>query len=130
MTPRERLAIVGLDGKLEWEIKVGAIHDAHILPNGHILTQPGCTQIVEVMPDKRTVREYDAAKMNGNEGKKGEVHAFQRLANGNTLIGNCHAGPENSQFIEITPKKKVVWTFKDFTNFGNSMPVQMVLGAK
>ena len=276
----QRLAIVAADGSLEWELKVGAIHDAHILPNGNILTQQGWTKIVEVTPEKKTVWEYDAAKSNGNDGKKVEVHAFQRLAdgatmiaesgpariievdkdgkllrevklkvtnpsthsdtrlvrkiasgnylvahesdgfvreydakgavvweyevplfgkerkgghgpeafgnslfsamrlangntligagnghsvlevtpakeivwkveqndlpgitlawvtrverlpNGNTLIGNCHAGPENPQFIEVTPEKKVVWTFKDFTNFGNSMPVQAALGAK
>ena len=276
----QRLAIVAADGSLEWELKVGAIHDAHILPNGNILTQQGWTRIVEVTPEKKTVWEYDAAKSNGNDGKKVEVHAFQRLAdgatmiaesgpariievdkdgkllrevklkvtnpsthsdtrlvrkiasgnylvahesdgfvreydakgavvweyevplfgkerkgghgpeafgnslfsamrlpngntligggnghcvlevtpakeivwkveqndlpgitlawvtrverlpNGNTLIGNCHAGPDNPQFIEVTPEKKVVWTFKDFTNFGNSMPVQAVLGAK
>ena len=28
------------------------------------------------------------------------------------------------------PVQKVVWTFKDFTNFGNSMPVQVVLDEK
>jgi len=275
-----RLAIVAPDGSLEWEMKVGAIHDAWVLPNGNILLQQGWTRIVEVTPDKETVWEYDAGRMNGNEGKRVEVHAFQRLnngltmivesgpariievdragniqhqvklqvnhpsshsdtrlvrklanghylvahesdgavreydgtgavvweyevplfgkeqkgghgpeafgnsvfsaarlANGNTLIGggnghcvlevtpqkeivwkleqndlpgitlawvtrverlpngntrfgNCHAGPENPQFIEVTPEKKVVWTFKDFKNFGNSMPVQAVLEAK
>ena len=46
------------------------------------------------------------------------------------FIGNCHAGPNNPQFIEVTKDKKVVWSFKDFKNFGNSMPVQAVLGAK
>jgi outer membrane protein assembly factor BamB len=275
-----RLAIVAPDGSLEWEMKVGAIHDASLLPNGNILFQQGWTKIIEVTPDKKTVWEYDAAKSNGNEGKRVEVHAFQRLddgltmiaesgvariievdkagkihhevklkvnnpnphsdtrlvrkianghylvahesdgfvreydatgkivweyevplfgkprkgghgpeafgnslfsasrlANGNTLIGagnghsvlevtpqkeivwkveqndlpgvtlawvtrverlpngntrlgNCHAGPENPQFIEITKDKKVVWTFKDWKNFGNSMPVQAVLEAK
>ena len=272
-----RLAIVAPDGSLEWEIKVGAIHDASLLPNGNILFQQGWTKVVEVTPDKKTVWEYDSAKSNGNDGKRVEVHAFQRLddgltmiaesgvariievdtmgrihrelklkvnnpnphsdtrlvrkiangnylvahesdgvvreydaagkvvweyevplfgkprkgghgpeafgnsvfsasrlANGNTLIGtgnghsvlevtprkeivwkieqndlpgitlawvtrverlpngntrlgNCHAGPQNPQFIEITPDRKVVWTFKDWTNFGNSMPVQAVL---
>jgi hypothetical protein len=272
-----RLAIVAPDGSLEWEIKVGAIHDAWLLPNGHVLFQQGWTKIVELTPDKKTAWEYDAGKMNGNEGKRVEVHAFQRLAdgltmiaesgpariievdqagklrreiklkvnhpnphsdtrlvrktaegtylvahesdgcvreydaagkiiweyevplfgkerkgghgpesfgnsvfsavrlpngntligagnghsvlevspgkkivwsvkqndlpgitlawvtrierlpNGNTLIGNCHAGPENPQFIEVTPAKKVVWTFKDFKNFGDSMPVQAAL---
>ena len=275
-----RLAIVAPDGSLEWEIKVGAIHDASLLPNGNILFQQGWTKVVEVTPDKKTVWEYDSAKSNGNDGKRVEVHAFQRLddgltmiaesgvariievdtmgrihrelklkvnnpnphsdtrlvrkiangnylvahesdgvvreydaagkimweyevplfgkprkgghgpeafgnsvfsasrlasgntligtgnghsvlevtprkeivwkieqndlpgitlawvtrverlPNGNTRLGNCHAGPQNPQFIEITPDRKVVWTFKDWTNFGNSMPVQAVLQAK
>ncbi|HEX2750813.1 MAG TPA: PQQ-binding-like beta-propeller repeat protein [Verrucomicrobiales bacterium] len=272
-----RLAIIAPDGKVDWEIKVSAIHDAHLLPNGNILTQQGWTKIVEIAPDKKVVWEYDAAKSNGNAGKPVEVHAFQRLENGltmiaesgpariievdkegkiqheiklkvdhpathsdtrlvrklanghylvahesdgtvreydaggkivweyevplfgqekkgghgpeafgnsvfsarrlpngntligagnghsvlevtpakeivwrisqrdlpgitlawvtrverlpngNTLIGNCHAGPDNPQFIEVTPEKKVVWTFKDFKNFGNSMPVTVAL---
>jgi hypothetical protein len=275
-----KLAIIAPDGAVEWEIKVGAIHDASVLPDGNILFQQGWTKIVEVTPEKKTVWEYDAGKMNGNEGKRVEVHSFQRLdngltmiaesgtariievdkdgkiqheirlkvnhpnphsdtrlvrkmandhylvahendgtvreydsagkivweyeiplfgkerkgghgpeafgnsvfsaarlANGNTLIGggnghcvlevtgqkeivwkleqndlpgitlawvtrverlpngntrfgNCHAGPDNPQFIEVTKDKQVVWTFKDFKNFGNSMPVQAVLSAK
>ena len=274
---KQRLAIVAADGSLEWELKVGAIHDASVLPNGNLLLQQGWQKVVEVTPAKKTIWEYDAGKMNGNEGKRVEVHAFQRLdngltmiaesgpariievdlegkiqreiklkvnhpnahadtrlvrklangnylvaheadgtvreydsaakvvweyeiplfgkapkgghgpeafgnsvfsasrlpngntligggnghcvlevtpkkeivwkieqndlpgitlawvtrverlANGNTMVGNCHAGPDNPQFIEVTPDKKVVWTFKDFTNFGNSTPVQVVL---
>ena len=272
-----RLAIVAPDGKIDWEIKVSAIHDAQVLPGGNILLQQGWNKIVEVTPDKKTVWEYDAAKMNGNAGRPVEVHAFQRLENGltmivesgpariievdregkiqheiklkvnhpsthsdtrlarkiagghylvahendgavreydakgtvvweyevpmfglepkgghgpeafgnhvfnatrlangntligtgnghsvlevtpakeivwkltqnelpgitlawvtrverlpngNTLLGNCHAGPENPQLIEVIPGKKVVWTFKDFVNFGNSMPVTAAL---
>jgi hypothetical protein len=270
---------VGPDGTLEWETKVGPIHDAAVLPNGHVLLQQGWTLIVEMTRDRKVVWEYDSGKMNGNEGKRVEVHAFQRLAdghtmivesgpsriievdangkiqqeiklkvnrpdvhmetrlarkltsgnylvahqgdgavreydstgkvvweyelplfgrerkpghgpeafgnavfsatrltngntligggnghcvlevttakeivwkleqndlpgitlawvtrverlpNGNTLVGNCHAGPANPQFLEVTPKKEVVWTFKDFKNFGNSMPVQAVVSA-
>ena len=81
-----RLAIVAPDGSLEWEIKVGAIHDASLLPNGNMLLQQGWTKIVEVTPDKQTVWEYDAGRMNGNAGRPVEVHAFQRLANGLTMI--------------------------------------------
>lgn len=46
---------------------------------------------------------------------------------GNTLIVNCHAGPAQPQIVEVTPDKRVVWTFKDFTTFGNSLPVAVVL---
>ena len=273
----QRLAIVAPDGSLEWEIKVGGIHDASILPNRNLLLQQGWQKVVEVTSEKKTVWEYDSGKSNGNEGKRVEVHAFQRLAggltmiaesgpariievdeqgkihheiklkvnhpsahsdtrlvrklanghylvahesdgavreydasgavvwefdvplfgklrkgghgpeafgnsvfsairlpngntligggnghcvlevtpqkeivwkveqndlpgitlawvtrvdrlaNGNTLIGNCHAGPDNPQFIEVTADKKVVWTFKDFKNFGNSTPVQALV---
>jgi hypothetical protein len=273
----QRLAIVAADGSIEWQTKVGPIHDASVLPDGNILYQQGWNRIVEVTPGKKTVWEYDASTANGNAGKRVEVHAFQRLgngltmiaesgtariievdregklqheiklkvdrpdphmdtrlarkiangnylvaqqydgcvreydpkgtivweyqqplfgkspkpghgpeafgnfvfsairlANGNTLIGggnghcvlevtpakeivwkveqnelpgitlawvtrvqrlpngntvfgNCHAGPENPQLIEVTRDKKVVWTFKDFRNFGNSTPLQMVL---
>ena len=255
------LAIFGKDGKVEWKTKIGAIHDAWVLPNGHVLYQQGWTKIVEVTPDLKEVWSYDAAKMNGNEGKPVEVHAFQRLpdgvtmiaesgpgriievdkkgkllkevkltvakpdphrdtrlvrkldnghylvahegdglareydadgkvvwehkvgsqlysavrlANGNTLIGcgngnrvvevdragkevwslnkndvagvtlawvtmverlpngntlvvNCHAGPENPQILEVTPEKKLVWSFKDFEHFGNALPVARVM---
>jgi hypothetical protein len=272
-----RLAIVAPDGTLEWEVQVGPIHDASVLPNGNILFQQGWNRIVEMTPNKKIVWEYDAANSNGNAGKRLEVHAFQRLdngltmivesgtgriievdkngklhheiklkrdhpdthmdtrlarkiatgnylvaqqndgavreydsdgkivweyemplfgkerkpghgpeafgnfvfsairlpngntligggnghcvlevtpekeivwkvdqhdlpgitlawvttverlPNGNTVFGNCHAGPDNPQFIEVTKDKQVVWTFKDFKSFGNSMPVQVAL---
>jgi hypothetical protein len=273
-----RLAIVAADGKLEWEIKVDAIHDAHLLKNGNILLQQGWTTIQEVTPSKQVIWEYDAAK--ANAGQRVEVHAFQRLdngltmiaesgplriievdnggvvknkiglkveqpnahsdtrlvrklaggnylvahehdgcvreydgagkvvwdfvvplfgkprksghgpdafgnavfsatrlangntligtgnghsvlevtpakeiiwkieqhdlpgitlawvtrvkrlANGNTIVGNCHAGPDNPQIVEVTPDKRVVWTWKDFTNFGNATTVWEVLPDK
>jgi hypothetical protein len=272
-----RLAIISPDGRVEREIKVGSIHDAQMLENGNILLQQGWTRIVEVAPDGSTVWEYDAAQRNGNNGKRVEVHSFQRLtdgstmlaesgtariievdrsgqllreiklktdhpathsdtrlvrklpsgnylaaqeadgcvreytptgdiaweypvplfdgerkeghgpdaygnavfsairlpngntligtgnghrvlevtpakqivwevlqddlpgirlawvtrvqrlANGNTLLGNCHAGPGQPQFIEVTPEKQVVWSFRDFELFGNSTPVQIAL---
>jgi len=55
------------------------------------------------------------------------VTRVERLPNGNTLIGNCHAGPENPQLIEVTPGRQVVWSWTDFKNFGNSTPVVAVL---
>src|SRR4051812_33037285 len=40
-----RLAIIGPDNSIEWETSVGAIHDAWVLPNGHILYQQGWTKL-------------------------------------------------------------------------------------
>ncbi len=55
------------------------------------------------------------------------VTTLQTLPNGNIVLGNCHAGPANPQVIEITRSKQVVWTFRDFKNFGNSTPVSLVI---
>lgn len=271
---KKTLAAVGPDGRVEWRLPCGPIHDLHLLPDGHLLYQDGWTRIVELDADRTPVWEYDA-KRNGNADRGVEIHAFQRLpdgvtmivesgpariievdrrgnvlrevklvvdapsvhsdtrnarktaagtylvahekdgvvreydaagkvvwefdvplegprtgghgpealgdqvysavrlASGNTLIGtgnghsvlevtpakavvwklgqrdlpgitlawvtqverlpsgntrlvNCHAGPDNPQIIEVTPAKQVVWTFTDFTTFGNSLPVAVV----
>ena len=257
----KRIGIIDKDGKLEWEHPIQDIHDACVLPNGNLLFQTSWTQILEMTPEKKIVWRYDAGKQNGNEGKRVEVHAFQRLENGltmiaesgpgriievdrngslqleiklklnspdahrdtrlarklrggnylvahegdgcvreydrtgkvvwehdtkaqvysaerlvnghtligcgsgnrvievhptgkivwsieknelpgitlawvtmverlpngNTTIVNCHAGPDSPQMIEVTPEKKVVWTFKDFKIFGNALPVARIL---
>ena len=272
---KKTLAAIGSDGRVEWKLPVGAIHDLHLLPDGHILYSDGWTRIVELDENRKPIWDYNA-KRNGNAGRTVEVHAFHRfpdgmtmivesgpariievdrdgnlvkevplsvnarsahsdtrnvrkteagtylvahekdgvvreydaagkvvwefdvplekpakgghgpdafgdqvysairLANGNTLIGtgnghgvlevtpakeivwkieqhdlegivlawvtqvsrlqngntvlvNCHAGPDNPQIIEVTPEKQVVWTFKDFQTFGNSLPVAVVL---
>ncbi|MFM9057697.1 MAG: hypothetical protein ACKOSQ_00975 [Planctomycetaceae bacterium] len=271
---RKTLAAVGPDGRVEWRLPCGPIHDLHLLPDGHILYQDGWTRIVELDANRKPIWDYNV-KRNGNAGRSVEVHAFERLpdgttmvvesgpariieidregdvrrevklkvdtpavhsdtrnarktaagtylvahekdgvvreydaegkvvwdfdvplegerkgghgpealgdqvysavrlADGNTLIGtgnghsvlevtpakevvwkvgqrdlqgitlawvtqverlangntrvvNCHAGPDNPQIIEVTPEKKVVWTFTDFTTFGNSLPVAVV----
>jgi hypothetical protein len=81
-----RLAIIGEDGAIEWETKVGPIHDASVLTNGNILYQEGWTKILEVTPGNKTVWQYDAGTSNGNAGKRVEVHAFQRVENDLTMI--------------------------------------------
>lgn len=273
----QSLAAITADGKVQWRIGCGAIHDLHLLADGHLLYQDGWTHIIELDEERQKVWEYDA-KSNGNADRLVEVHAFQRLAdgstmivesgtariievnqdgtikhqlslqvdhpsvhsdtrnarktssgtylvaherdgavreydasgaviwefdvplfgkdhrkghgpeafgnqvysavrleNGNTLIGtgnghgvlevtpekkivwqlsqhelpgitlawvtqverlpngntlliNCHAGPDNPQIIEVSPGKQVVWTFQNFTEFGNGLPVAVVRG--
>ncbi|GAB4459059.1 MAG: PQQ-like beta-propeller repeat protein [Armatimonadaceae bacterium] len=54
------------------------------------------------------------------------VTTLQELPNGNLVVGNCHAGPENPQLFEVTRDKKVVWTFKNWDIFGNNLAVAQI----
>jgi hypothetical protein len=256
------LALVNEKGEIEWQVPIRNIHDASILPSGNILYQSDWNEIIEMTPDRQVVWKYDASLQNGNAGRKVEVHAFQRLpdgmtmivesgpariievdqagqlrkqiplkvehphphtdtrlarkletghylvahegankivreydgtgkvvweypanskvysairlkngntligtgdghrvievnsagkivwsveekelpgiklawvtmvdrlANGNTLIVNCHGGEDNPQIVEVDAGKNVIWTFKDFRRFGNSLPVALVV---
>ena len=96
----KQLAIVDAKGEIEWSYKVGPVHDAHLLPNGNLLFQTDYEHIIEVTPDKdkKVVWSYDSKTMNGNgptaenpKGRPVQVHAFQRLADGNTMI--VESGP-------------------------------------
>lgn len=104
-----RIALLDAERKIIWERKIGDIHDLHFLPNGHILFQDGWTHLIEVIPGiggktDQVVWEYDAAKMNGNEGKPVQVHAFQRLDGGNTMI--AESGP--ARIIDVDGEGKIV----------------------
>ncbi|MDB5306795.1 MAG: Arylsulfotransferase [Gemmataceae bacterium] len=58
------------------------------------------------------------------------VTTLHALPNGNLIVGNCHAGPDNPQLFEVTRDKKVVWTFKNFQVFGNNCAAAQVLDIK
>lgn len=95
---KQRIAIIAADGTTEWEHRIGPLHDLHVLPGGTVLFQESWTKLVEVDPrTDKTVWEYDAATNNGNDGRKVEVHAFQRLADGVTMI--AESGP--ARIIEV-----------------------------
>ncbi len=53
---------------------------------------------------------------------------LELLPNGNLIIGNTHAGPENPQLIEVSRDKKVVWQFKNWDVFGNNLVAAQVVG--
>ncbi len=94
----DRLAIVGADGGVEWEMKWGPIHDVHLLPNGNILTVQNMRVVVEIDPAaKDVVWSYDASRQNGNEGRRVELHAIQPLADGRVMI--AESGP--ARIIEV-----------------------------
>ena len=49
------------------------------------------------------------------------VTTIQELSEGRLVLGNCHAGPEQPQAIELSPAGEVLWTFRDFERFGDSL---------
>jgi outer membrane protein assembly factor BamB len=101
----KRIAIIAADGTTEWESKIGPIHDLHLLPNGNVLFQRSWTHIVEVDPKTdKIVWEYKA----GGAGKTVEVHSFQRLADGVTLI----AESGTARLIEVDASGKIVRELK------------------
>lgn len=105
----DRLAIVDKDGKVEWEMRWGGIHDLHVLPSGNIMVQQGAAKVAEIDPKtKQVVWSYDSAKQNGNAGKPVEVHAFQPLKEGNVMI--VESGP--ARIIEVDRAGKIVHEVK------------------
>jgi hypothetical protein len=133
-------------GKVVWEFEVplfdkprkgghgpeafgNSVFSSTRLANGNTLIGAGNGHsVLEVTPAKEIVWKVEQNDLPGIT--LAWVTRVERLPNGNTIIGNCHAGPANPQLIEVTPDRKVVWTWKDFTNFGNSTPVVAVLDDK
>ncbi|MCE9524665.1 MAG: PQQ-like beta-propeller repeat protein [Planctomycetales bacterium] len=105
----DNLAIVGKDGKIEWELKWGGIHDIHVLPSGNIMVQQGASKVVEIdVKTKQVVWSYDSAASNGNVKKPVEVHAFQPLSDGNVMI--AESGP--GRIIEVNREGKLLKEIK------------------
>ncbi len=113
----KRLAIVESDGTVSWEMPWGGIHDIHVLKNGNILTRQGRTAVVEIDRDsKEVVWKYDSATQNGNKGKRVEIHAFERLPNGLTMI----AESGTARIIEVDREGKLSRETKLVTNNPNA----------
>jgi len=105
----KRIARIAPDGAVKWQQKIDAIHDLHELPNGNLLFQRSFTRLVEMDPrTDKVVWEYDAGQMNGNAGRPVEVHAFQRLRDGVTMI--AESGP--GRIIEVDRDGKLLKEIK------------------
>lgn len=99
------------------------------LPNGNTLIGGGNNnRVFEVNREGKVVWSVEQDELPGI--RLFWITMVQRLPNGNTIISNCHAGPENPQLIEVTRDKKVVWTFKDFQTFGNDLCSSQILDVK
>ena len=90
--------IVAADGAVEWEYKTGTCNDLWVLPTGNLLFNTG-TGVVEITRDKKVVFTYES---------KSEIYACQRLANGNTFIGECNSG----RLLEVDSSGKIVQEVK------------------
>ncbi|MBA21621.1 MAG: hypothetical protein CMJ97_09675, partial [Planctomycetes bacterium] len=108
------LAITDAKGDVVWSHKTAGPrrghtghHDVHLLANGNILFHDTWTTLKEITLDKKVVWTYDSATMNGNKGKRVDVHAFARLANGNTMIVESSVG----RVIEVDKDRKLVREF-------------------
>ena len=102
---RGRVTVVGPDGKVEWdfECKYNS-HDIHLLPGGNLLLHTGPATVTEVTPDKKVVWRYEARPKDGYTGRV-EVHAFQRLDDGTTMV----AESGNRRIVEVDRAGKIVW---------------------
>lgn len=88
-----KLFLVGADGKVQWEYPASSCNDLWVLPNGNLLFSTG-HGVKEVTREKKVVFEYQS---------KSEIYACQRLANGNTFVGECSSG----KLLEIEPSGRV-----------------------
>jgi hypothetical protein len=101
---RGRVAIVDAAGHVEWEYASGYDgHDVWLLPGGNVLLAAGPGRIVEVSPSKEVVWSYESRPVAGNKGRV-EVHAFQRLDHGVTMI----AESGNRRIIEVDRAGKIL----------------------
>jgi outer membrane protein assembly factor BamB/mono/diheme cytochrome c family protein len=90
------------------------------LPTGNTLVTTGNGHgLLEVDPDGQIVWHLKQDDLEGI--RLAWVTTVQVLSNGNLILGNCHAGPDQPQLIEINRDKQVLWTFKDMDRFGNSL---------
>ncbi len=132
------------DGKIVWEYEVpmfgkpaaeghgpeafgNKCFAAVRLENGNTLISTGNGHsVIEVTPAKEVVWKLDQNELPGIT--LAWVTTLEVLPNGNYVIGNCHAGPENPTLVEVEPKtKKVVWQFDGHDEFGNSMSNSLLL---
>ncbi len=106
-----------------------AVFGALRLASGNTLIACGNgNRVIEVTPEGKTAWSLEQDDLPGI--KLAWVTSLHVLPSGNIVVGNCHAGEANPQLIEVTRDKQVVWTFKDFKNFGNNLAVAHVLDLK
>lgn len=90
--------IISGEGKKVWQYQAENCNDLWVLPNGNLLFNTG-RGVKEVTRDKKIVFNYQS---------ESEIYACQRLANGNTFIGECSSG----LLLEVDPAGQIVKKIK------------------
>lgn len=108
-----KVFIVSAAGKVEWEYAASSCNDLWVLPSGNLLFNTG-RGVKEVNREKQIVFEYQGSPVKQVVRQKdgtskevqspSEIYACQRLANGNTFVGECNSG----RLLEITAGGKIV----------------------
>ena len=94
---RGQVAVVEADGSVGWSWENGAgAHDMHLLPNGNVLVPTALDAIAEVSPEKEVVWTWKSTPTS-DDVEKVEIHAFERLASGLTMV----AESGNRRLVEV-----------------------------
>jgi hypothetical protein len=102
------------------------VFSAKRLPNGNTLIGGGNNnRVIEVDKSGKIVWSVEAKDLQGIT--LAWITTIDPLPNGDVIFGNSHAGPDNPQLIEVTRDKKVVWTFKNWDEFGNTLVATKVI---
>ena len=119
-------------GKMVREIPaVGGPHSVARLANGNTIVScgdaKGGSRVFEVDSDGKTVWEVKGEELPNISFKF--MTGFQRLPNGNTVMSNWLGHGQfgkSPHLIEVTPDKKVVWTFADHKTMKTISSIQLL----
>jgi hypothetical protein len=106
------------DGAIAWSVPTpNWAFTAIRLPNDNTLV--GCTYgnvVVELDPLGKIAWQLSNDDLEGDPIK--DACGVQRLANGNTVVTSYGIGEHHRKLTEVTPDKKVVWTYTDSSRHG------------
>ncbi|MDF1811336.1 MAG: PQQ-binding-like beta-propeller repeat protein [Verrucomicrobiales bacterium] len=119
------------NGTVVWEYPTDTrVFGAIRLDNGNTLICTGSgNSVIEVSPDKKVVWELTKT-IPGSDITLGWMTDLQELPNGNFAIGNCHAGEDNPQIVEVSRDKKVIWEFDEWELVGNGLACWQILNTE
>jgi hypothetical protein len=112
-----RVMILNPDGSIAWQHRTSLTTDGWVLANGNILFGDG-SSVTEVTRDHQVVFQYKSPANRGDA-----TYGCQRLANGNTLVGENATG----KVLEVDPQGKVVFELQTINTKPNDHQNQRVV---